>query len=133
VTQSGAQQYLRTHNLSAEHLLLDLGGVEVDLQALMIDGQDRHGITLVREGGIVVVLTRLLIGASLHEHSGHGAATVQVLSGHVEVLLRDDRLDAPTGRLLAFDARVRHEVRALEDSTLLLTLTAPPSPRADTA
>jgi len=133
VTQSGAQQYLRTHNLAAEHLLLDLGRVEVDLHALLIDGQDRHGITLVREGGIVVVLTRLLSGASLQEHAAHGVATVQVLSGHVEVLVRDDRLDAPTGRLLAFDAKARHEVRALQDSTLLLTLTAPPSPRADTA
>ena len=33
MTQSGAHQYLRTHTLTAEHLLIDLGRVEVDLSA----------------------------------------------------------------------------------------------------
>jgi quercetin dioxygenase-like cupin family protein len=121
---------LRTHTLTAEHLLLDLGRAEVDLQSVMIDGQDRHGVTLVREGGIVVVLVRLRQGASLNEHSAHGAATVQVLSGHAEVLVRGDTISAPTGRLIAFDAQVPHEVRALEDTTLLLTLSAQPSGHA---
>jgi quercetin dioxygenase-like cupin family protein len=130
MTQRAARTYLRTHTLAAEHLLLDLGRAEVDLQTLMIDGQDRHGITLVREGGLVVVLVRLRQGASLNEHSAHGAATVLVLSGHIEVQLRDERIDAPTGRLVAFDANVPHEVRALEDTTLLLTLSGPPSGHA---
>jgi len=126
MTQSGSRSYLRTHKLSAEHLLLDLGEAEVDLQALAIDGEDRHGVTLVREGGLVVVLTFLRGGASLEEHSAHRAATVQVLSGRVEVLVGDERLDAPSGRLIAFYSKVRHEVRAIVDSTLLLTLSAPP-------
>jgi quercetin dioxygenase-like cupin family protein len=130
MTQSGARAYLRTHQLSAEHLLLDLGAAEVDLQALAIDGQDRHGVTLVREGGLVLVLSYLRRGASLDHQSGHRVATVQVLSGRLEVLVGDNRLDAPAGRLIAFDANVRHELRAAENSTLLLTMSATPEPRA---
>lgn len=133
MTGPGARVYLRTHKLSAEHLLLDLGEAEIDLQALANDGADHHGVTLVREGGLVVVLTYLRGGASLDEHSGHRAATMQVLSGHAEVLVGNERLDVPSGRLVAFDANVRHEIRAIVDSTLLLTLAAPPSADVENA
>ena len=130
MTEADARQYLRTHNLSAEHLLLDLGEAEVGLRALPRDGADRRGATLVREGGLVVVLTFIGRSETLDHYSEHSVATVQVLSGHVEVLVRDERLDAPAGRLVAVGAGVQHMIRAIDDSTLLLTLSAPPSPRA---
>jgi quercetin dioxygenase-like cupin family protein len=117
-----AHTYLRTHTLSAEHLLLDLGGAAVDLRAMEDDFQDRRAVTLVRESGMNVVLVALKPGAVLREHAAPGPATVQVLDGHVRVKIGDEQLDVPADRLLAFDAGVRHEVEAVEDSTLLLTL-----------
>jgi quercetin dioxygenase-like cupin family protein len=119
--------YLRTHTLKAEHLLLDLGDAAVDLRSLAEDGQDRRAVTLVRESGINVVLVYLRPEATMREHAAPGPATVQVLDGHVRLDVGDEQMDMPAGRLVAFDAGVRHEVHAIEHSTLLLTLSDPQS------
>lgn len=116
--------YLRTHTLQAEHLLLDLGEASSELRKIGGDS-DRHGVTLVREGGLSVVLTHLKAGGVLQEHAAPGSATVQVLDGRVRFTLGDDQFEASGGRLVAFDAGIRHGVEAIEDSTLLLTLSAP--------
>lgn len=117
--------YLRTHNLQAEHMLLDLGEVVTELHGVSASGSDRGAITLVKQGGMSLVLTHLHAGGSLQEHAAPGAATVQVLDGRVRVSIGDKAFEAPAGRLVAFDSGVRHSVEAIEDSTLLLTLTAP--------
>ncbi len=114
--------YLRTHDLSAEHLKIDLGEALTELQARVGGDQDRQGITLVRQGGLSVVLTHLKAGATLQEHAAPGAATVQVLSGRIRATVGDEEMDLGTGRLIAFDSKVRHAVSALEDATILLTL-----------
>lgn len=93
--------YLRTHDLSAEHLLIDRSEAGVELHGLASEGQDRRGITLVKQGGLNVVLTHLHAGGTLAEHSAPDAATVQVLNGHVRVQMGDETLDVPAGRLLA--------------------------------
>lgn len=114
--------YLRTHNLAAEHMLLDLGQVVTELHGEAAREQSRGGITLVKEGGLSLVLTHLHEGARMHEHATPGAALVQVLDGHVRMQIGEEMLDVEAGRLMAFNAGVRHSVEALEDSTLLLTL-----------
>jgi len=110
--------------LKAEHLLLDLGEASTELEAIRGE-TDRHAVTLVREGGLSVVLTQLKAGGVLHEHAAPGPATVQVLDGKVRFTLGDEHFEAPSGRLVAFDGGIRHGVQAIEDSTLLLTLSAP--------
>ena len=114
--------YLRTHDLTAEHMLLDLGEVVTELHGRGGTGQDRGSITLVKQSGMSIVLTHLHKGATMQEHHAPGPASVQVLDGRVRVQVGDEVLDAPAGRLVAFDARVQHSVEAVEDSTLLLTL-----------
>ncbi len=117
--------YLRTHDLGAEHLLIDLDAASTELKGMAPDDQDRRGVTLVKQGGLNVVLTRLIAGGTLAEHAAPGAATVQVLDGHVRIRVGSEALDVPAGRLVAFDANVPHDVEAIEDSTLLLTLRHP--------
>jgi quercetin dioxygenase-like cupin family protein len=117
--------YLRTHNLAAEHMLLDLGQVVTELHGESAAGQTRSGITLAKHGGMTIVLTHLHAGGKLQEHAAPGAATVQVLDGHIRLDLEGKTLDVPSGRLAVFDSGVRHSVEALEDSTLLLTLVGP--------
>jgi quercetin dioxygenase-like cupin family protein len=115
--------YLRTHYLEAEHMLIDLGEVVTELHGASERGRSRDAVTLVKEHGMSLVLTHLHKGGSLQEHAVAGAATVQVLDGQVRVQIGDKSLDIPAGRLLAFNSGVRHSVEALEDSTLLLTVT----------
>jgi quercetin dioxygenase-like cupin family protein len=117
-------KYLRTHDLEAGHMLLDLGQIVTELHGASARGQSRRGITLVKQGGMSLVLTHLHSGAILQEHAARGAATVQVLDGHVRLEIGDESLDVPAGRLVAFNAGVQHSVEALAESTLLLTLVA---------
>lgn len=112
---------------AAEHLLIDLGDAVTELHGPVPDSQHRSAVTLVKEGGLGVVLTHLHAGGTLAEHAAPGATTLQVLDGHVRVHVGDDTLDVPAARLIAFDARVRHSVEALEDSVLLLTLARAPA------
>jgi quercetin dioxygenase-like cupin family protein len=115
--------YLRTHNLKSEYMLLDLGDVVTEMHGESGRAQTRGAVTLVKENGMSVVLTHLHSGARLEEHAAPGPATVQVLDGHASVQIGDEFVDVPAGRLVAFDAGVRHSVQAIEDTTLLLTLT----------
>jgi quercetin dioxygenase-like cupin family protein len=117
--------YLRTHNLAAEHLLLDLGEVATELHGASARGQSRGSVTLVKQGGMIIVLTHLHAGSTLEEHAAKGAASVLVLDGRVTVAIRDETLEMVGGRLIAFDAGVRHSIEAIEDSTLILTFVAP--------
>jgi quercetin dioxygenase-like cupin family protein len=119
--------YLRTHDLQAEHLLLDLGEALTELHGSSMGGQSRAAITLVKQDGMSVVLSHLHAGGTLQEHAAQGPATVQVLDGRVRVQIGDETLDVPGGRLVAFDSGVRHSVEAIEDSTLLLTILSPGS------
>lgn len=119
--------YLRTHDLSAEHMLIRLGDAVTELSGLTNAGDDRRAITLVRQGGLSVVLTRVAKDGSLEEHSAPGAVTVHVLDGKVRMTVGDETLEATGGDLIAFDSGVRHSVHALEDATLLLTLAMPKS------
>ena len=114
--------YLRTHTMSAEHLSLDLREAATELRAIK-DEQDRHAVTLVHEDGLTVVVMNLHAGAQLQQHAAPGPVTVQVLDGSVEMTVGGEQLPAPAGRLVAFAGSVPHAVRALEDSTLLLTVT----------
>jgi quercetin dioxygenase-like cupin family protein len=114
--------YLRTHDLQAEHLLIDLGEAVTELHAGSEAGRKRGAVTLVKQSGMSLVLTHLHKGGTLAEHATPGAATVQVLDGLARVKIGDESLDLPAGRLIAFDSGVRHSVEAIEDSTLLLTL-----------
>ena len=116
--------YLRTHDLQAEHMLLDLGKIVTELHGGGDVNKSRGAVTLVKEGGMSVVLIHLHAGGTMGEHSAPGAATVQVLDGNVRVEIGDDSLEAGSGRPIAFNSGVRHSVEALEDSTLLLTLLA---------
>ena len=116
--------YLRTHDLAAEHMLLDLGEVVTELHGGSSPGQQRRAVTLVKQSGLSLVLVHLHAGGTLQEHGAPGAATVQVLDGRVKVEIGSETVEAPAGRLIAFDAGVRHSVEALEESTLLLTLTS---------
>jgi quercetin dioxygenase-like cupin family protein len=116
--------YLRTHKLEAEHMLLDLGEAVTEMHGTSASGQARGSVTLVKEGGVSVVLMHLHAGRPLKEHAAPGPVTIQVLDGHVRIDVGETSLDAPSGRLVALNSGVRHNVEPLEDSTILLTVVA---------
>jgi quercetin dioxygenase-like cupin family protein len=75
----------------------------------------RNAITLVKERGLRVVLALLHAGTRLDPHHAPGPLTLQVLSGRVRL---------GPGVLVALESALEHDVEAVEESALLLTLPA---------
>jgi quercetin dioxygenase-like cupin family protein len=90
-------------------------------------GMGHMARTLVRQPTLRVVLMVLRSGSVIREHSADGASSLQVLSGRVTLCLPNRKVDLASGQLLAMEARVPHDVEALEDSAVLLTLSWQPS------
>jgi quercetin dioxygenase-like cupin family protein len=92
-----------------------------DLNDLDVPPQQPAVLSSDQEGRAIAI--QLVAGESLQEHQVHERAWLVVLSGTIEV---DDSDGATTkggtGFLALFDPNERHEVRASEDSRLLLLL-----------
>ncbi len=81
--------------------------------------------TLVKYGDFRVVLIALAAEARMPEHKAEGRVTIHVLSGHLRLTAAGRTFDLRSGGVLALDQGVAHDVRALEESALLLTIAWP--------
>jgi quercetin dioxygenase-like cupin family protein len=92
----------------------DLGGLDVKpYQPEVIESDD--------EGRAIVI--ELPAGEQMGEHQVHERAWLLVVSGEIEVSdSAEETVTGGPGLLAAFDPNERHEVRAREDSRLLLLL-----------
>jgi quercetin dioxygenase-like cupin family protein len=92
----------------------DLSSVEVQPhQPVVISTED--------EGRAIVI--QIPAGEKLGDHQVHERATVIVVSGEVEFQdSAGESVSGGPGLLAVFDPKERHEVRAAEDSRLLLLL-----------
>jgi quercetin dioxygenase-like cupin family protein len=92
-----------------------------DLAGLDVQPHSPEVLSSDEEGRVIAI--QLPAGESLREHQVHERAWLLVVSGAIEV---DDSGGATTrggpGLLAVFDPNERHEVRASEDSRLLLVL-----------
>jgi quercetin dioxygenase-like cupin family protein len=92
-----------------------------DLRSLDVKPHQPEVLSSDAEGRVIVI--ELPAGEALQEHQVHERAWLAVVSGAIEV---DDSGGATTrggsGLLALFDPNERHEVRATEDSRLLLLL-----------
>ena len=80
--------------------------------------------TLVKYPDLRIVLIALKRGARLGEHATKGRISIQTLDGHVRLKLTDQVVDLPAGYLLGLDRLRPHDLEALEDSAVLLTISA---------
>jgi quercetin dioxygenase-like cupin family protein len=78
--------------------------------------------TLVKHPDFRVVLIALRAGARMQEHSTDQCVTIHVLAGWLRFRLPSGAVELRTGTLLALEQTVVHDVEALEDSMLLLSL-----------
>lgn len=69
-----------------------------------------------------VILLRLEGHEEIADHQVRERALVQVLEGSVEITAGDDRTGCGPGTLVVFEPGERHDIRAVESSTLLMTL-----------
>ena len=82
----------------------------------------RNSKTLVKYSDFRVVLMVLNSGARLAEHKAVGSISVQTISGHIRMHAQGREFDLPNGHVLTLGPGVMHDVEALEESALLLTM-----------
>ena len=114
-----------TPPLSHSYVELDLPAEVVRLKNEPTWSTGQNARTLVKYGDLRVVLTALQSGARMPEHQTDGRLTVQLLSGHIQVRASGRTFNLRAGALLALDHGIRHDVTALEESALLLTIAWP--------
>jgi quercetin dioxygenase-like cupin family protein len=87
-------------------------------------GSGRSAVTVHggREHHLRQTLIALAEGRALGEHDSPGEATLQVLRGRVRLLAGEDAWEGAAGDYVLIPAR-RHDLTALEDAAVLLTVT----------
>ena len=83
----------------------------------------RIGRTLVKEGALRLTLTVLAEGTDVGTHHAAAPMTLQLLEGRLRYRVGDDEFKIREGELLFFGPGHAKDIRALEDTALLLTIT----------
>lgn len=101
----------------------DIAGVVDDLKGDDVYEREGHiARTLVRTPDLRVVVVVLDEGKRMEEHDTDVTALVHTISGRVRLQLPDRRVELAAGQLLALGPGLRHDVEALADSVVMLTL-----------
>ncbi len=86
---------------------------------------DRNAVTLVKNQDVRVTLMALHKGASLREHHVEGPITVYIIEGSVNFIVGQDKCVLKRSGFLSLERTIPHDVEALEDSIMLLTIIQP--------
>ena len=81
----------------------------------------RAANTILTSASMRATVIALTEGAEMSEHEAPAAATLQVLSGDVELAAGDERWRVAAGQVIAIP-RQRHSLHAHADSEVLLTV-----------
>jgi len=120
----GIEALNRLPGLAEPLLHLDL---ERELQQLRREDSwqretGRSSKTLAKYPDFRIVLILMKAGSQMHQHRAEGRVSIQQLKGKVCVHLTGRNVNLSTGHLLVLDCGVLHDVEALEESALLLTV-----------
>jgi quercetin dioxygenase-like cupin family protein len=120
-------QHRRPHpqSLAAAYLEFDLAR-EIDQLHQEPEWTSGHNAkTLVKYDDLRVVLIALRAHARVPTHQTEGRISVQTIRGHVHVRASGRTFDLPVGNLLTLDRGLPHDVEAVEESAVLLTIAWP--------
>jgi quercetin dioxygenase-like cupin family protein len=85
----------------------------------------RNGKILVKYPNLRILLIGLRPGAHLAQHHADGPVSIQVVSGHVLARAAGKVFELKEEQLLALEAQVPHDVEALAESAVLVTIAWP--------
>jgi quercetin dioxygenase-like cupin family protein len=117
-TQTPTGQYPKSQ--PAHHLDLEK---EADRLLTGLPNHERKTQNLAREGGVSLVLMAIEAGDVIREHSTPGSTVVQVVRGHVTLTADGKAISLRPGEAVLFQPALRHDLRAEEQSVVLLTVT----------
>jgi len=85
------------------------------------DKNHRNGITVFKSEEITMVLTALKTGAEIRNQTEDVFFTLMVIQGEIVITTADVEKAIMKGQAIAFHPHILHSIKALSDSTLLLT------------
>ena len=112
-----------TRALAGEKLTFDLTEQIQELKA--DDGYDRSGRagrTLVKAGPMRLTLTVLAAGVEVGTHHAESPMTIHVLQGALRYRVGEEEFGLGRGQVLFFGPGHAQDIKALEDTALLLTI-----------
>ncbi len=113
-----------TRPLTGKHLTFDLAELIAELrQDEKYVRTGRIGRTLVKEGELRLTMTVLAEGAEVETHHAVAPMTLQVLLGRLQYRVGEEEHELEEGNFLFFGPGHAQDIRALEDTALLLTIT----------
>ncbi|MGH7447817.1 MAG: hypothetical protein ACREK1_03180 [Longimicrobiales bacterium] len=84
----------------------------------------RLGRTLAKSGRLRLVLVALNAGVEVGTHQADSPMTLELIDGRLGFRVDERNVELKKGQLLFFGPGDAHDIRALEESALLLTLSA---------
>lgn len=82
----------------------------------------RNSVTVVKTANLSILLTAVKKDAAICGHEVDGPITLQVISGAVRFSVAGEPLALKAGAVIALDKAIPHDIQAIEDSELLLTI-----------
>jgi quercetin dioxygenase-like cupin family protein len=125
--QHDEPQRRRPHpqTLAAPFLEFDLTREIDQLQREPRPASSPNAKTLVKHEDFRIVLITIEAQARIPDHRAEGRISVHVVRGHIRMRALERTFDLPAGSLLVLDQGLPHDVEALEDSAVLLTIAWP--------
>jgi len=124
--ESGPQERLRAHpsgRFTGESHAFNLGEVLWKLRAEAHPAERGHRqMTIFQRPSVIQVMFAFDPGGELADHAAHGLVTMHVLEGRLSVHADERDHELRAGSILVLNPDVRHHVRALEASAMLLTV-----------
>jgi quercetin dioxygenase-like cupin family protein len=87
-----------------------------------LQGTGPSSKTLVKHPDLRIILLAMRKNTVMKEHSTAARISVQTLVGHIRLRISGRTVELRLGQLLVLDQCVPHNVEAVEDSALLLTM-----------
>ena len=81
--------------------------------------------TLVKLDDLRMVLMLIKAGTQIKEHKAAGSISIQTLIGRLRIHLPEETIELPAGHVLTLGQEHQHDVEAMEESALLLTISWP--------
>jgi len=121
--QTTAERSLTEYSLDAPLLTFDIPTLLAQLknEDLWRTGK-RNAMTLLRDHRLRMVLIVMHVSTAIPSHQAESPLSVQVIEGRLQVRTDAEPVTLKKGQMLALQAGIRHEIEALEESALLLTL-----------
>lgn len=97
-------------------------GEPVDLRPLGAELAGSKTQALVKSDRFEAVRLVISAGTQIPTHAVAGQITLHCLEGRITIPMAGSEIELPAGHWLYLDRRVPHSVRAIENSSVLLTI-----------